>query len=286
MKIYAATVATRNEGYYNALVESCRRNEIDLVVLGFGQKWQGFAWRFLLMKDFIDSIDNDNDIVIFLDAFDIIAIQHVSIILKRFIEFNSPLVLSTEIKKDTYYMKYLRRRIFGHCDRADVCGGAYMGYVYALRILYSKICHIFGCLNPEFSGLDDQRILTSICNDNDFTDQYIRFDKNFYIFYTSPIFNSLNDKYYDIRGGRFYNKGTNISPCFIHSLNNVNMDHIVDLYNLPKPNDKHRSYFWKTIRHQIKFFKLEIIIIIFLIFGVWFLLQKYKKCSSRKYILV
>ena len=45
-KLKNITVATeKNIGYYSVLVESCKKNNIDLIVLGLGQKWTGFTMR-------------------------------------------------------------------------------------------------------------------------------------------------------------------------------------------------------------------------------------------------
>ena len=37
------------------LVESCKRNGKELTILGYGEKWQGFVWRFKLMIEYKDT---------------------------------------------------------------------------------------------------------------------------------------------------------------------------------------------------------------------------------------
>jgi len=62
------TVATHPDGYFPVLQEACKRHRLKLKVLGFGQKWLGFAWRFQLMQEFLQSIPED-EIVVFVDGY-------------------------------------------------------------------------------------------------------------------------------------------------------------------------------------------------------------------------
>lgn len=296
MKIFAVTVATHDEGYYKDLVESCKRNNIDLIVLGYGQKWQGFSFKFSLMKEFVDGLTNDDDIVIFLDGYDIISTQNISVIKKRFLEFNSPLVFSVEklYKTNNYPLAYTRDKIFGHCPKAHVNSGAYMGYVYALKNLYSYICENFDCNDPSFSKLDDQMIFTSICNNDNYVNKYIKFDYNFYIFYTIPfppnfifLVNNVfkpDENLHEIKDGKLYLKPSNISPCFIHGNGNVNMDFLIDLYKLPKVKVKREFFTIIRLGYFGKFFIIEIAVVmisLFLIGSLIFYLQKRKHKNSR-----
>jgi len=295
MKIFAVTVATHNEGYYEDLIQSCKRNKIDLIVLGYGKKWQGFSWKFSLMKEFVDNLENDDDVVIFLDAYDIIATQDSSVIKERFLEFDSPLVFSIEkLYKGNYYLEYARKKMFGHCSKAHVNSGAYIGYVYALKKLFAYICRQFDCHDPKFSQLDDQMIFTSICNDDEFVNKYIKFDYRFYIFYTIHFPSNIlvltdnvfepNDNLHEIKDGKLYLKQSNISPCFIHGNGNVNMDFLIDLYKLPKIKQERKFFLVKRITYILQFFKLEIsIIIIFLVLvGILiFCLQRRKKIYTK-----
>ena len=61
------TVATQTKGYFKAYSESCKKNNLELIVLGWNEKWKGFLWKFNLMQEYIASL-NDNEIVIFTDA--------------------------------------------------------------------------------------------------------------------------------------------------------------------------------------------------------------------------
>ena len=278
MKLYAISVATHKESYYDAFVESCRRNGINLVILGYGQPWQGFAWRFLLMKDYLEKLD-DQDIVVFLDAYDMIATQNASTILARFLQFKAPILFSTEnvLRKD-FLTHYIRNGVFGHCPEADISGGAYMGYVYALKKMYHYICQKYDCVSQYFSKLDDQKILTSLCNDMHFTDPRIAYDHSSSVFYTVSLpistFNLLfsnrfhiDDQYHYTQNNQLYLKKTNQSPCFIHGIANTNMDDLIELYNLPHRHDVRSSYHFQVARYYCGIFKYEVLFIcIFILF--------------------
>lgn len=278
MKLYAISVATHKEGYYDAFMESCRRNGIDLVILGYGQPWQGFAWRFLLMKDYLEKLD-DQDIVVFLDAYDMLATQTASTILARFLEFQSPLVIGTEnIVYTNLFSRYIRNSMFGYCPKADVSGGAYMGYVYALKKMYTIICDSFHCHSPEFSNLDDQRILTSLCNNDTFVDRYVKYDYDHFIFYTLTLPVSILQLFLDhtfhpdpiqhtIQNKTLYLTYTNTSPCFIHGIVNANMDYLINLYNLPMRQNTRSYYLFERILYYCFTLKYEILFL-FLICGV------------------
>lgn len=274
MKLYAVTVATHNEGYFDALIKSCKNNDIDLVVLGFGDKWQGYSFKFLLMKRLLDTLQNDNDILIFLDAFDVIATQHSSVIKKRFLEMDTDILISTEQKCGAYLIEYGRRRAFGDV-KVQINSGCYMGYVGALKQMFSYICQKYHCYKPEFSNLNDQYLLTSICNDNNVFLKHLRikYDTSSYIFYTIKLpqtfiefvtrthkFRLESEDTY-VKSNRLYIFETNMSPCFVHGNGNVNMDDLTHLYHLPSPSKKRSMYMFNALLHFSSFFKIELFVI-------------------------
>ena len=69
------TVATHSESYFPIFEESCKKNNLELIVLGFGQKWQGFSWRFKLISDYIENLPL-NEVIIISDAYDVIVLQN------------------------------------------------------------------------------------------------------------------------------------------------------------------------------------------------------------------
>ena len=68
------TVATHSERYFPYLKLSAEKYGHDLVVLGWGKKWEGYTWKLLLMKEYLRGVA-DNELVCFIDGFDVIVLQ-------------------------------------------------------------------------------------------------------------------------------------------------------------------------------------------------------------------
>ena len=77
------TVGTHNKGYYEILQGSCKRNNLELINLGWGKEWKGFTMRYDLMDEYLDKQD-DNEIIMFIDAYDVFLLEGEKEILKKF----------------------------------------------------------------------------------------------------------------------------------------------------------------------------------------------------------
>jgi uncharacterized LabA/DUF88 family protein len=75
--LHLVTVATHKDGYFDYLVESCKRNGKDVKVLGYEEKWQGFNWRFTLILDYLKKL-NKNDIVCVIDGYDVLCTRNLN----------------------------------------------------------------------------------------------------------------------------------------------------------------------------------------------------------------
>src|SRR5947207_2162558 len=117
------TVATHSERYFPSLLASCERHNCRLVVLGWQQKWQGFSWRYNLVKDYLQSLDK-NEIVCFIDAFDVIILQDANKIAEAFRRLNVPLVFSVEKEYQNRFHRLAYRKMFPYkCQGFNVCAG-------------------------------------------------------------------------------------------------------------------------------------------------------------------
>lgn len=273
--MHVVTVATHYEGYLNALEESCQRNHLKLVILGMGQEWKGFSFKFLLMTNYLNTLEDD-EIVIFVDAYDVIAIQSSETIKERFLQFQTPILLSVE-SSSGFWMDYGKRRIFGKCRDTFLNSGMYMGYVYALRKLFSFICSQYDCLSKKFSSLDDQRILTEICSDDAFFDHYFVMDVNSVIFYNIP----MNSHYHVIKDNQLLLKKTGMSPCFLHGWGDQDMSLYLSLYNLPSDKKKRHFTELKKFQHFYRFFYMEFFLVCFIILTVVFWIRQQKPNMFR-----
>ena len=109
MKFY--TVATNSQGYFKSLKESAKRNNINLTVLGFNQKWEGFIWKFKMMKDAIKNLPDD-EIVIFMDAFDVIILSNEKEIHDKFVSYGVDMLIGGEKKPNNIIHKFVYNQVF------------------------------------------------------------------------------------------------------------------------------------------------------------------------------
>jgi hypothetical protein len=95
------TVATHSERYFPYLKLSAEKYGHELVVLGWGEKWKGFVWRFELMREYLKNLD-PNEIVCFIDAFDVVILQDPQTIEAKFLKYikgdKNKITSSTKVK--------------------------------------------------------------------------------------------------------------------------------------------------------------------------------------------
>ena len=279
-KLHIVTVATHDDGYYQSLLQSAKNNNLDIVTLGWGQKWTGFIMKVNLLKEYINNID-DNDIVVFVDAYDVLILENEQSIRNKFYSFKKPLVLSVDCKPPFFLIKYLYSVLFKRCNNENINAGLYMGYVWAIKILIKELCNNkkMLCDSPD---VDDQMLLINVCNKSDFYDKYITIDTNKILFYNTFGNSNANNLYQDfnfdeshmIVNNKLVLKNTNLSPSFIHGPGNANLNSICKLYNLPILNQNKRDVVYRlklyTKPLYIRIFAIEllyyyIILLIFII---------------------
>ena len=224
--IYLVTVATHSQGYFPILKESCKRQNAELIVLGYNEKWKGFAWRFELVRNFLKTL-NGNDIVVFIDAFDVILLNNLSIIKERFIEKNTPILFSKDGDPGDPIFKYLARRVFPQCNNININAGCYMGYVNGLIMMFDRIYSINGSkINDDD---DDQRLFISLCKD-DFFKKNIKIDTEQNIFLNIlPKHLLTTEILFTSKDGKILNKDGN-EPCVIHAPGNGDLNEIAFMY--------------------------------------------------------
>ena len=91
------TVATHSQFYFPWLLESCKRYNTKIEVLGWGEKWKGFTWRFSLMIEYLKSLDPE-EIVCFIDAYDVILLRPLEDIVSYFNDIIKMTILIILIK--------------------------------------------------------------------------------------------------------------------------------------------------------------------------------------------
>lgn len=160
---YILTYSTHSENYFELL-----KTYPQLIILGYGKKWNGFKDKTDAVVSFCKKI-NDDDIVCFVDGFDSIILESSYEILKRFKELNKDLIFSKDSIAYNLFFKYIQDRYFGLCKNKRVNSGLYIG----------KASSIIDIWKGMSSNMDDQQFITQKCKHG--TDIYI--DNPCYIFY-------------------------------------------------------------------------------------------------------
>ena len=285
MKI--VTVATKKERYFPYLVESCKRNECELVVLGWGQPWTGYSMKLSLINDFLDS-QSDNEIVCFVDAYDVIILQHRDVILNRFhsiVGDNKDKVLFSQDRGPEYSLSFALFNFFIHdkCNGIYLNSGTYIGYVRAIKDLLKKLSTM--TYSP---AENDQVVLQRYCHNIDSSKFLIDSQKELFLV-ASSISSTLNRKLHkiDIRNNKLYFGEK--TPCILHASGNTNIDDILrDLgysNDLFSANDEdNMDYIIKTAKDYIYWFirynYIKIIIFILVILLVFVVILKRKQIRS------
>jgi len=223
-KLYIITVATDPVCYFPYLKESIERNGGELIVLGFGEKWKGFGWKFSLVLEQLKKL-NDYDIVCFVDGYDVICTRNLETIKNDFIKIRNRekcklIVGHDKVIVDTILQKIIKRYTsvyYGKCNNLSVNSGTYIGYVKDVSSILKNI-HELKNSNIE----DDQILLTDYCNKNK-NDIYIDFNSELFL----TIINGFEelDRYVKFSDDKIIYKDTN--PYFFHAAGEGYLDNII-----------------------------------------------------------
>jgi hypothetical protein len=227
--IHIVTVATHSDYYFPYLVKSCKKNNKELEVLGFDQRWKGFNWKFRLMIDYLKELKK-NDIVCFVDGYDVICTRNLNELKEEFIKLRNDnnckiIVGHDKIKKN--FMSYFNNLYFGKCNDIKINTGTYIGYVYDLKIIIQKMYDL-----EPYNIADDQILMTKYCNLFK-GDIYIDVDNKLFLTIARPF--SEIDNLLTIRNNEIiYNKN---KPFFLHAPGQTYLDNTIKLLGYKLNND-------------------------------------------------
>jgi len=183
-KLEIVTYATHNERYFPILVESAKRNNLKLTVLGYGKKWNGFTDKFIGVLNYIKNKD-PNLIVMFVDAFDVVFNNTTEQeILNKYNSFNKPIVFSVDMKNNYFFPKGFSKTINT---------GLYIGRVAYLNELLNNLMKFNVDEHNYFT--DDQMLLNYYYKiNNDDSKKNVAIDINYNLFWNIPeCFFMLNE---------------------------------------------------------------------------------------------
>lgn len=217
------TVATHTDGYFKWLEQSCKRNNTSLVVLGWGEKWKGYAWKFILMIKYLKTVP-ENEIICFIDAFDVLLLRPLNEIENYYNDIiklsNKKIIIACDHVKSEA-LKLMADYIFDKCKDIAINTGTYIGQAKDLLQVLESI------MNNMDETLDDQKLLTEYCivNPDIF---YIDQDSIFFLTIENPLQDIL-DENMNISNNKLYYMGSR--PFFIHANGNGKLDNIIKLLN-------------------------------------------------------
>jgi hypothetical protein len=221
MKLHILTVANKSKYYYQYLVESVKRNNSNLITLGFNKEWVGFNTKFKLMNEELNKLD-ENDIACFVDGFDVICVRDLNELIDVFLEikerekcnivagYDNVRNIFTRITASLYFTKKIGSIIIN--------SGTYIGYVKDIKNFLSFV------LSQDDDELADDQILMNTYNKLHPNEIYIDINTEIFLTIVRPL-QSIK-KFTKIKDNVVYSN--NNKPFFIHSAGSGYMNDILE----------------------------------------------------------
>jgi len=259
------TVATHSESYFPYLKKSCEKYNAHLDILGWGEKWDGYITKLKLVMNYIQDLPDD-EIICFIDSFDVIMLRPLDELEKTFRSFNKLTGHNVIVGYDqspSLFINQLTTIHFGTCHGILLNSGTYIGFVKYIKQMLKTI--------SNHSSKDDQIALTEYVQKNPHN---IHIDTSciFFITINYPIGDFICDERIKIENKTLFYRG--IKPFFAHGNGNTNMDKLI--YKLGyKINIKIKReiqnniisiQYKKVINNYLYFFVYLINIIFFVLF--------------------
>lgn len=167
MTIKIVTYANKSDGLFEELVNN--RFGVQVEVLGWGTKWNGFKDKLIGVRNYVES-QPDSDIIVFLDGFDTKIEKPLDGLQEMFESFDCGILLS----KDPDLFKFIGG-VFKKCRLKSVANaGMYMGYAWHLKQILPETL--------KLNCKDDQENFNTLCEKYDF----IQVDEDEVIFKNHP----------------------------------------------------------------------------------------------------
>ena len=253
------TVATKENGYFDTLIESAHKFNYDLIILGYNHVWKGFGWRLKLIINFLETLDY-NEIIMVVDAYDVILLQDAKEALNRYKKLNVSFLCGA-FRISNGLIGFIQENEFGKSKKIlsapydSLCAGTWMTTVKTALEIYKKY---------EIEDNDDDQILLNKIFDIEGINT-ITPDTNFEIFCTVfPNIITRNiqdiDKIVITQNKTLKSNITNTEPILIHGLGNTNLNNILKELGFKNTNSlTDYKYNFKKLWYHLKlFFKIFI----------------------------
>lgn len=147
------TYATHSFGTFDTLMNTGH----PIVVLGWGKPWNGFMDKFKAIREYLDTIHED-EIVVFLDGFDSVINKPLDTLEEDFKKMDCKVLVSHDSSRivPEIIQDYTRQKVFGSCKNDKTANtGLYMGYCSHLKLVLDQA--LIG------QSDDDQRNFNQLC---------------------------------------------------------------------------------------------------------------------------
>ncbi len=233
------TAAVRR--HFAALRESCRRHGIPFTVLGWGQTWRGFNWKFNLFRDWLRGRPADA-LVLFVDAYDVLVLRDAAAIHRCYDELTGGtgdrVLFGRENPTGDVLMDLVGRLAFPVCESSIINTGVYVGP--AGRIL-DVLAHVDG----HDDARDDQKLMNTACRENhEFFRERVTLDAEGRFVFTAICQRKLGyvtgqcGQHMTLDPTTLRAPTTNEMPCVLHAPAALDMDPYCRTLGLPL--GKHR----------------------------------------------
>ena len=265
-KVHIVTVSTDSKFYFPYLKATCSKFGASVTVLGFGQKWGGYVWKFKQMIEFLNSIPK-TDIVCFVDGYDVVCTRDLSQLGSEFLKIKERVGCDIIIAKDYDMPRILTpvlQLYFGTCQKTRLNSGTYIGLAGDLLTILSEAT----ASHPN--EMDDQKLITCYCKLNP-SKFYIDVDCKFFYVSLLPMTELSFPK-----GGE--------TPFFVHAagcgyLTNVLTGMGYDVDPTIK-KDLKRYFIKKEYGHVATFFQRYILFILIFIIGCVLVKRWYSRAET------
>lgn len=151
-QLHVCTVASYKSKGLHQLLGSCERNHIKIDILGMGLPYNGNSEKLIYVREYVKNLPND-DIVLFVDAFDVLFLEGKDAILRKFFTMKKPFVISVE-KTCAPYKQLADQFPESPTSFRYLNSGTYIGYVWAIKDILDDLGEI------KHNVRSDQGILT------------------------------------------------------------------------------------------------------------------------------
>lgn len=187
------------------LKQSAKFNNVNINYIK-NDKWNGYVDKIIAIKNVVQLL-NDDDIVCFIDAYDVLINNSYSEIENRFKSFNCDILLGAEL--NCYPDLYITRFPETTTKYKYINSGGYIGYKHAIQKIFEwksmeEIYNI--CKN----GGDQTYFIEYYLNH---MNESIKLDDKCDIFQNMHL---VSWKEFTFNSGKFTNNILNVAPCFIH----------------------------------------------------------------------